>query len=87
MLDTSQGFSGLIAAMLEFVRKTSYSLANNFDASLQCCRPAFVDEGDNSLGGVCRRCRLSARARVNRIPDRDGSTVAIRRPRHARASP
>ena len=43
-------------------------------------RPAVVGEWNDQLGGASRGRRSSARACVNRIPDRDGSTVAIRRP-------
>jgi len=46
---------------------------------LLCGRPAVVGEWNDQLGGASRGCRSSARAYVNRIPDRDGSTVAIRR--------
>jgi hypothetical protein len=43
-------------------------------------RPAVVNEWNDRLGGASR-CRCSrVRPRVNRIPGRDGSIVAIRRP-------
>ncbi len=47
---------------------------------LSCGRPAVVEEWNEDLDGASRLCRLIARTRVNRIPDRDGSIVAIRRP-------
>ena len=47
---------------------------------LSCGSPAVIDEWNDRLGGASRRCWLTARSRVNRVPDRDGNTVAIRRP-------
>jgi hypothetical protein len=43
-------------------------------------RPAVVDEGNDRLGVAGRRRRLGGHARVNRVPDRRGGDVAIRRP-------
>jgi hypothetical protein len=47
---------------------------------LSCGRPPVIVEWNGRLDGASRRFRLIARARVNRIPDRDGNAVSIRRP-------
>ena len=44
------------------------------------CSLSVIDERNDRLGGFCRRCRFIARTRVDRVPDRDGNAVAIRRP-------
>lgn len=55
-------------------------LLHRFFGCFACGRPAVLGEGNDRLGGASRRRCSRVRTRVNRTPDRDGSTVAIRRP-------